>query len=272
MKAAKYCFNALPFAKAVYEYLYGFSENGRKFYVRRKSPKKVSKNFRKTIEFSPRLCYNIGEVRGKLAPEINEVLVPKAAPAPAAEGNLRRHKKEESRKMKRLILLAVGMLTCLALFGGALAAVYQNAGPQQGSVLADSYLYLSIGGSTATSLTLDGETPSYHMVVLEYDSSKSVTDTATFTVELKNTDETATTNYAQWIKIELCSDSKGTALTGDGVTTTEQTGKGTLTVTGITKTTTVYVKISLTGTASNSEYVAAYDNISAQLVLNFKKA
>ena len=167
--------------------------------------------------------------------------------------------------MKKLILLVVGMVLCLALVGGALAVNYYSSPDKEGSLTADSCIKLSLDKSTAVSaLVLDTGDPKYYEVVAEVSKSASVGAdvTGTLNLNLSNLNEKS----AAKVKVEVFSDMART----DKLQ--EQIGAGTITVTDIAETTHYYLTISLLGPeddGSGSYDAAGLAAIGGKLNINF---
>lgn len=168
--------------------------------------------------------------------------------------------------MKKLILLVVGMVLCLALVGGALAVNYYSAPDKTGTLTADSCIKLSLDKSTSTTaLVLDTNDPKYYEVVAEVSKSASVPadQSGTLTITLADLDST---KLATKVKVDVYSDMARTALIKT------QTGAGAITIDGVTETKSYYLTISLLGPeedGTGSYGATALAAIGGKLNVNF---
>ena len=140
--------------------------------------------------------------------------------------------------MKKTLLI-IAIVLCVAVAGTALALTVNNASNVTGTLTADSYLALSLdGSSSAASISVADGDPGYYTIVCNVTKSASVTDNGTLTITLANTSESVTLGA---VTVTLYEDE----LHNTPVTSGSRKGAGTITVSNISTTTTYYAVVTL---------------------------
>lgn len=158
------------------------------------------------------------------------------------------------------ILLIVAVALCVAVASTALALTVNNATQVTGTLEADKYLALSIGGTADLAVTVKDGDPAYYTINCVVAKSASVSDSCTLTITLANTSEEVTLGA---VTVTLYSDETHENPVASG----SRKGAGTITVSGITATTPYYAVITL-DSGLNSTQTA---NVGGTMTLSFAK-
>lgn len=160
------------------------------------------------------------------------------------------------------ILLIVAVVLCVAIAGTAFAITRNNATPATGTLEADSYLALTLGRCSTTALEIADGAPAYYTIYCDKTASASEASTAcTLTITLANTSESVTLAP---VTVTLYSDSSRQTPVASG----SRKGAGSITITGITASTTYYATVSLDA-GLTSEQTAA---VGGSMSMTFAKA
>lgn len=157
------------------------------------------------------------------------------------------------------ILLILAIVVCVAVAGSALAVAYNSASPITGTVAADSAFILSLDQCVQTPVTLEPGTPEVYTIQCDVSKSASVlaTQTATLTITLSDAGGDDPAQDLDDVTVALFSDINCTqAIAGK-----TQTGAGTISVTGINATTTIYARISCPNNLSEADINAVGGNM-----------
>ena len=163
--------------------------------------------------------------------------------------------------MKKTLLI-IAVVLCIAVAGAAIAVTWNDPDPVTGTLTADSYLELSLDQCSTTAISLTEGSYSYYTIQCDVTKSISAgTNNCTLTVTLEDTSESVTLDS---VTVSVYSDSNYQTLVANGTTT----GEGSITVTGITETSTYYVKLSLADGLTEAQTEA----VGGTMTLSFVKA
>ncbi|MBQ7914984.1 MAG: hypothetical protein IJ322_05700 [Clostridia bacterium] len=152
---------------------------------------------------------------------------------------------------KKLLFLMVGMIVCLTIIGGALAAAYYDAPSHNVTVGTDSAIVLSLDNSTSLSgITLNEGKSTVYTVQADVSKSANATANATLVITVGELQDKNLDN----VVFGLYSDAGCTQAVG---TNTINEGAGSITVSGITVSTTYYLKVELPEKGVDTQYSAA---------------
>ena len=126
------------------------------------------------------------------------------------------------------ILLIIAVVLCVAVAGTALAVTFNSASNVTGTLTADSYVNLSLEGSTTADVTIDPGTASSFTIVCTIDRSTSAaSEKGNLVITLTDSEDVGISLDA--VTVALYNDAAFT----DPVDGASRTGAGTITVSNI---------------------------------------
>lgn len=166
--------------------------------------------------------------------------------------------------MKKSIILIICMAVCLSLIGGAIAVSYFKT-TTTGTIAADSYMALEIGGSSAANLTMsNNDTQVYNIYAqITSRSASAASEKAQLVIHVT----TADTKDLSDITFGLYTDPACTTPVGvSGYTdlTVDGSGELTITVSNIDESTNYYLQLAV-GDVTADELAAMEGNINIAL-------
>ena len=168
--------------------------------------------------------------------------------------------------MKKSILLIICMAVCLSLIGGAIAVSYYKAAPVTNTITADSYMALSIGGSSDASITVAPNSEQTYDIYANIDSRS--TSAASEKAQLVITITTKTGDYdLSDITFGLYKKSDDSAAyVGSTGATVDGSGELTFTVSNIENSTQYYLKLEVGSVDSAEDLAKMQGNINISLI------
>lgn len=162
--------------------------------------------------------------------------------------------------MKKMLLI-VAVVLCVAIAGTALAVSYNSASNVTGTLTADTYLLLGLESCSEAAITVNPGTPQVYTIQCDVTKVGTFADTATLTITLT---DAGSGQDLDDVTVALFTDAECTS----AVAGKTSTGAGTISVTGITATTTYYAKISVPSSLGEDEC----DAVGGTMTLAFAKA
>ena len=145
------------------------------------------------------------------------------------------------------ILLIIAAVVCVVIAGTALAVNYNSASPVTGTLTADTYFALSLDNCSTSSVTLSEGVPTVYTIQCDV-TNVGTSETADLIITLTDGAEQDLDD----VTVALFTDANCT----QAVAGKTQTGAGTITVSGISATTTYYARITIANGLDSADFAA----------------